>query len=148
MEMAVVALFIVLSAVPLVLTLSPPRADVPYPPYWPRGIAHVSRMLEPNELMCTDMPWATAWYGNRNSLQLPVTLEEFYEIHDIIKRINGLYFTTITRNKPYIRTLKMGPYRTWFPILEGRIPGDFPLPMGFPMYNLDQVFLTDRPRWE
>ena len=146
-RMGITGSFIALGALPLFLTLMPPRAGVPYPPYFPPYIVHVSRMLNPDELMCTDMPWATAWYGNRNSLLLPSTLDEFYEINDIMKRVSGLYFTTITRDREYIRTLVTGPYRSWYPLLEGRIPSDFPLTQGFPLSNLDQLFLTDRQRW-
>ena len=90
----------VLGALPLILTMMPPRAGVPYPPYFPPFITHVSKMLTADEFMCTDMPWATAWYGSRNSLLLPATVDEFYEINDYIKRISGIYFTTLTRNKP------------------------------------------------
>ncbi len=146
-NLAVTTLFVVLGALPLILTLLPPRTGVPYPPYYPPFVQHVSGMLAPEEMMCSDMPWATAWYGSRNSLLVPATLDEFYEINDYYKRISGLYFTTITRDKPYARGLLTGPDRTWFPVLEGRIPMDFPLTQGFPMNNMDQLFLTDRIRW-
>jgi len=135
------------SALPLILTLMPPRAGVPYPPYFPPFITHVAKLLKPDELLCTDMPWATAWYGRRNSLLLPATIDDFYEINDYNKRISGLYFTTITRNKAYVKDLLTGPERSWFPLLEGRIPSDFPLTQGFPLNNMDQLFLTDRVRW-
>lgn len=148
LRMGVTAAFITLGAMPLIFTMLPPRAGVPYPPYFPPYISHVCRMLTEDELLCTDMPWATAWYGNRNSLLLPSTLDEFYEINDYTKRVSGIYFTTITRDREYVRTLLTGPYRTWFPILEGRIPSDFPLTQGFPLNNFDQLFLTDRPRWQ
>jgi len=147
-NLAITTLLIILSALPLILTMMPPRAGVPYPPYFPPFVMHVSKMLSPDELMCTDMPWATAWYGNRNSLLLPGTIDEFYEINDYSKRISGLYFTTITRNKPYVSGLLTGSDRTWFPLLEGRIPSDFPLTQGFPLNNMDQIFLTDRIRWK
>ncbi len=146
-SLAVTTLFVVLGALPLILTLMPPRAGMPYPPYFPPFIMHVSKTLNVDELMCTDMPWATAWYGRRNSLLLPATIDDFYEINDYNKRISGLYFTTITRNKAYVRDLLTGPERSWFPLLEGRIPSDFPLTQGFPLNNMDQLFLTDRVRW-
>lgn len=146
-ELAVRALITLASALPLVFALLPPREGPPYPPYFPPFVTHVSRLLTPEELMCTDMPWATAWYGNRTSLLLPATLDEFYEINDYHRRIYGLYFTTLTRDKPYVRELVTGTERTWFPLLEGRIPSDFPLNQGFPINNLDQLFLTDRIRW-
>ena len=147
LRMSVTGAFMTLGALPLILTLLPPRAGVPYPPYFPAYISHVCRMLTPDELLCTDMPWATAWYGQRTSLLLPATLDEFYEINDYTKRISGLYFTTITRDREYVSTLLSGSYRTWFPIMEGRIPADFPLSQGFPLGNFDQLFLTDRQRW-
>lgn len=147
-QLAITTLVVVLSAIPLAIALMPPRATIPYPPYFPPFVMTVSNLLEPNEFMCTDMPWATAWYGNRNSVLLPNTLDEFYEINDYYKRISGLYFTTLTRDKPYARGLLTGPDRTWFPVLEGRIPADFPLTQGFPLNNMDQLFLTDRIRWK
>ena len=144
----VATLFVGLSVLPLALAVMPPRAAPPYPPYyWPFAV-HVTRMLEPHEVIGTDMPWATAWYGNRASILLPRTLDDFYAIHDYQQRFSALYFTTLTRDRPYVRTLRTGEnFRTWFPILEGRMPGDFPLTQGFPLNNLDQLFLTDRPRW-
>ncbi len=149
-QLAATTALVTLSALPLVLTLLPPRTGSPYPPYHPPFVALVSNMLAPTETLCTDMPWATAWYGNRASFLLPASLEEFYRINDYTRRISGLYLTTLTRDKPYARTLLSGPYKTWFPILEGRIPADFPLAHGFalPPNSADQVFLTDRQRWK
>ena len=147
-NLAITTLFVVLGALPLILTMMPPRTGFPYPPYYPPLVVHVCKLLQPNEIMCTDMPWATAWYGSRTSLLVPGTLDEFYEINDYTKRISGMYFTTLTRNKPWIRNLLSGSDRTWYPILEGRIPGDFPLTQGFPLNNMDQIFLTDRVRWK
>ncbi len=148
LRVAIIGALIFLSALPLFLRLLPPRAGTPYPPYFAPYITHVCRMLKPDELLCTDMPWATAWYGDRSSLLLPLTINDFYTVNDYTKRVSGLYFTTLTRDRAYVRSLMTGSLRTWFPILEGRIPNDFPLTQGFPLNNLDQLFLTDRPRWE
>jgi hypothetical protein len=147
-NLSITTLFVVLGALPLIFTMMPPRVGVPYPPYHAPFIQYVCKMLQPDEIMCTDMPWATAWYGSRNSLLVPATIDDFYEVNDYSKRISGMYFTTLTRNKPWVRSLLTGPERTWFPILEGRIPGDFPLSQGFPLNNMDQIFLTDRVRWK
>ncbi|MBU0678571.1 MAG: glycosyltransferase family 39 protein [Verrucomicrobia bacterium] len=144
---AVIGSFVVWCVLPLFLTLLPPHPGWPYPPYFPPYITHVSDLLKKNELMCTDMPWATAWYGDRSSLQLPLTLDEFYEINDYTKLISGLYFTTLTSDRTYARSLATGAYQSWFPILQGRMPPDFPLSQGFPLNQVDQLFLTDRARW-
>ena len=79
-------------------------------------------------------------------MQLPLTQEEFYQINDLYQKISGLYLTSITSHKPYVRGLKNGPDKDWFQILEQRIPADFPLTDGFPIADMDQLFLTDRER--
>jgi hypothetical protein len=143
-----VALLITLTALPLLLTLLPPRVGYPYPPYYPSYTTLVTQMLNEDELLCTDMPWATAWYGDRSSILLPSTVDEFYKINDLQKRVSGIYFTTLTRDLPYVRTLATGPYSTWYPIFRERVPVDFPLTEAFFLSNRDQLFLTDRPRWD
>ncbi|HMP73577.1 MAG TPA: glycosyltransferase family 39 protein [Kiritimatiellia bacterium] len=140
------AALITATSLPLLFTLLPPRAAHPYPPYDPAVISFVSQKLNPDELLCTDIPWATAWYGNRNSILLPKEMREFYDIHDLRRRISGLYFTTETRDLPFARTLLTGPFRSWWPVFQLRIPGDFPLKEAVFLYNQDQLFLTDRPR--
>lgn len=148
LNIAVTSAVVALTAVPMVFAVLPPRAGVPYPPYYPPFVRHVSELLEPNEVMATDMPWAVAWYGNRYAIYLPPSLDDFYQINDYYQRISGLYFTTLTRDRPYTRMLKTHrDFRTWFPVLEGRIPAEFPLVHGFQLNNFDQFFLTDRPRW-
>ncbi len=147
MNMAVTGALIILSALPMIFTLLPPRATIPYPPYAPQMIMYVSNLLRPNELMCTDMSWATAWYGRQTSVLLPYNIEEFYDINDYMHRFSGLYFTNLTRNQPYARTLRSSRYVTWLPILEGRIPGDFPLTQGIPLRDMENIFLSDRARW-
>jgi MFS family permease len=145
---AVVSALVALCGLPLLFTLLPPRAAGQYPPYHPPYISHVCGMLQAGETLCTDIPWATAWYGDRSSVLLPRTLDEFYRIHDEHRKVSGIYFTTATRDLPYLSALVKGPYRSWFPLFEGRIPSDFPLTHGFPIHSMDQLFLTDRPRWQ
>ena len=147
-RMAVTTLVVLISAGPLILTLMPPRKGHPYPPYNQSIVTHITSLLEKNESICSDMPWATAWYGGRNSLLIPQTLDEFYEINDFMKKISGLYLTTVSRDQPYARSLMTGPDRSWFPIHQGRIPRDFPLTQVVPLLNLDQLFITDRNHLE
>jgi hypothetical protein len=143
-----IALIIVLTSLPLLLTLLPPRVGYPYPPYYPSYTTLITQMLNDDELLCTDMPWATAWYGDRSSILLPASVEEFYKINDLQKRVSGIYFTTLTRDLPYVRTLATGPFSSWYPIFRERVPVDFPLTEAFFLSNRDQLFLTDRPRWD
>jgi len=140
-------LIVVLAIVPFLLTLMPPHENHPYPPYHAPIIGRVSEMLNEREVICTDMPWATAWYGDRVSILLPKELDQFYEINDYKQYISGMYFTTITKNKPFVKQLLDGPEKSWLPIMSGRTPPDFPLKEGVALNRQDQIFLSDRDRW-
>lgn len=140
-------LIVLLACIPLSLTMLPPHENHPYPPYHAPIIARVSNMLNEREVLCTDMPWATAWYGDRVSLLLPKDVDQFYLINDYKQYISGMYFTTITKNKPFVKQLLDGPEKSWLPIMSGRTPADFPLKQGVSLNRQDQIFLSDRDRW-
>jgi hypothetical protein len=78
-----------------------------------------------------------------------VNLDGFYKINDFHKIISGLHISTLTWDRPYLSQLARGTYRTWFPILHGQTPADFPLKEGryIPLESPTQFFLTDRVRW-
>lgn len=147
-KMGLTGLVVGLTALPLMITifLSPP-SKVPYPPYHAPWVMRLSELLKPTEIMCTDMPWATAWYGQRVSILLPQTLDDYYDINDYRKYISGIYFTTLTKDKPFITQLAKGPDETWFPVSMGHFPPDFPLRFGVPLGEGTQFFLTDTARW-
>ena len=147
-KLCLTGLIVVLTAVPLVVGIffAPAPRSV-YPPYYAPFVMRVSELLKPTELICSDMPWATAWYGQRVSILLPRTLEDYYEINDYRKYISGLYITTLTKDRPMISGLLNGSEKTWFPIAMGQLPKDFPLRHGFQMNEQDQLFLTDSVRW-
>jgi hypothetical protein len=140
-------LIVLLAAIPFGLTLLPPHEGNSYPPYHAPLISKVSEMLNPREAMCTDMPWATAWYGDRVSILLPKDVDQFYFINDYRQYISGLYVTTITKNKPFVSELLDGPEQSWLPIISGRVPPDFPLKQGVSLNRQDQIFFSDRNRW-
>jgi hypothetical protein len=99
--------------------------------------------------MCTDMPWATAWYGNRVSVLLPKDLDDFYEINDYKQYISGIYITALTKNRPFAKDLLTGSEKPWLPLMSGRPPVDFPLKQAISLNarSQDQVFISDRDRW-
>jgi hypothetical protein len=112
-------------------------------------VRYVSNLVEPDQVLCTDIPWATAWYGNRRSVLLPRTTADLLEIHGKRVPVGALYLTTETGDKPYTTGLAAGPERAWLPILNGKIPADFPWrhAVAIPPGSRDQIFLTDRDRW-
>ena len=62
----VIVVFAGLSCLPMMFTLlSPKTMPVVYPPYYPPDIQQTAGWMKPDELMMSDVPWAVAWYGNR-----------------------------------------------------------------------------------
>jgi 4-amino-4-deoxy-L-arabinose transferase-like glycosyltransferase len=147
-KLGLTGLVVGLTALPLLVTIFlSPAPGMPYPPYYPPFAMRVSELLNPAEVICTDMPWATAWYGKRTSILLPQSLDDYYEVNDYRKYISGLYITTLTKDRPFVSGLVNGPEKTWLPIMMGRLPQDFPLKQGFGLNEQDQLFLTDSVRW-
>ena len=62
----VTGLFGVVACLPLIFTFLPPATEpVVYPPYFPPVIQTVGSWLKEEELTMSDVPWAMAWYGQR-----------------------------------------------------------------------------------
>jgi len=148
-QTAMIWAFVILAAIPAVLKMTGKRAEIPYPPYYPPFVSYVCRLLEPDETLCTDIPWATAWYGNRTSVLLPRSVDDFYEINESVVRLSGLYLAAGPGSTPRDNARAAARDRSWLPIMNGMIPSDFPLTHGFelPPGSHDQLFLTDRIRW-
>lgn len=132
------------------LTTPPDRMN--WPPYVPPLINQVSRWMEPGEILCSDMPWATAWYGGGVSLLLPATLKQFILMHDykyLGGPINGLYLTPVSGNRPFLSQIAKGEYREWAPfIMRTADLTRFPLQYFTPLpINNECVFYSNRERW-
>ena len=61
---------------------SPPRSRVQWPPYIPPSIAQLADWTREDEMIMSDMPWAVAWYADRKSLWLPMTIKAFIDLND------------------------------------------------------------------
>ena len=139
--------FIGLAVIPLALRILPPHDEKPYPPYHAPIIQRVCEMMTPREVICTDMPWATAWYGDQTSILLPKDLDQYYYVNDYKQYMAGLYFTMLTKNRPFVSDLLDGSEQSWLPVVSGRIPPDFPLKAAVSLNRQDQIFISDRDRW-
>lgn len=146
----VVTVFLGVCTVPMVIALLPPwSGSYQYPPYFPPMIAYVAHLLEPKEMMVSDIAPATAWYGDRVSLWLPATLKEFYEINDSVQLASGLLITPESWDQSLYKIDK-GAGQDWAPILKRQgLPTGFPLTSYTPMPPLDNeyLFFSDRRRW-
>lgn len=148
--------FIAVLSLPLIFALWPPRlTPIQYPPYYPPLIQRVSGWMGENEMMMSDIPWAVAWYGNRQAIWLVARPEdEYFAIEDGMKPIKALYLTPRTTDARYLSQMLEPSNRGWEGFLQSvlvsrEVPRGFPLqnaPDTFPMPQ--QVFLTDRVRWQ
>ena len=151
-----IALLYLVSAAPFLQQLSvllgPPRLPWHWPPYIPPYIAVLNTYTTEKEIIASDMPWAVAWYADRKSLWIPMTIKDFMALNDDNKlhgRIVGLYLTPITGNKALISEIVKGEYKEWSPFIMRRMElRDFPLKAatGLPKDG-ECIFLSDRDRW-
>jgi hypothetical protein len=152
----IVGTFLTVGCGGLIFTLLPPRTyPVAYPPYLPPWVHESARLLQKNELMMSDMPWAVAWYGDRACVWTTLDVsKDFYSIYDDQKAVSGLYLTPLTTDARILtQVIKGGPDWVWgrFAVdvlLRTNLPTRFPLRDARSRYIPDQLLLFDRPRWK
>lgn len=142
--------------IPLLVFFGPPRSfPIAYPPYYPPIIHQVAQWFEPDELIMSDMPWAVAWYGNRQSVLLTRTPDkDFLDLSDWQKEVNGLYLTRLTLDQRFLSGWVLNA-KEWGRFViemltEGEVPKGFPLRSAPPFLSTfpHYLLLADRERWE
>ena len=128
------------------------KSPVQWPPYSPPHIALLREWTQPEEVIASDMPWAVAWYADRKSLWLPMTIQAFLDFNDyehVGAKIAGIYLTPISGNKPLVSEIVKGDYKDWAPfILRNVNTKDFPLKSVTAMpLDYQCIFYSDRDRW-
>jgi 4-amino-4-deoxy-L-arabinose transferase-like glycosyltransferase len=152
-RIAFLAAIFLASALPMAVNiLTAPPGRVAWPPYVAPIIHTVANWMDPNEVLCSDMPWATAWYGGRQSLLLPATVQQFIAIHDyeyLGGPVNGLYLTPVSGNRPFISQIAKGDYGSWGTfIMRTADLSRFPLQYFTPLpIDNECVFYSNRDRW-
>jgi 4-amino-4-deoxy-L-arabinose transferase-like glycosyltransferase len=151
---AVIGLFVTLCCLPLIFALLPPRTvPVVYPPYYPPEIQQTADWMKPDELMMSDVPWAVAWYGDRQCVWLTLDAQsEFFAVNDYLKTVQALYLTPQTMDGKFISDWVGAGESSWGSFIidaevNKKIPPSFPLrnaPTGF---LPDRLFMTDHERW-
>jgi hypothetical protein len=156
-------LFCAVTCLPLILTLLPPKTNpLVFPPYYPGGIYKIAGWTKPNELIMSDIPWAVAWYGQRQCIWLsqnaPVfprdpstaTTPDFFKIHDYQKPISLVYLTSVTMDSKLLATLNE---QNWGRFVLNTVVNDYKVPENCPLRKIrgvtppPQVVLTDWERW-
>jgi hypothetical protein len=159
----VTGVVVVLASSPLIFTFLPPREfPLVFPPYSPPWVQRFGRWMEEKELVMSDMPWAMAWYGRRQSVWTTLSVrdnqrrDDFFSINDSRKPIRALYLTTLRMDARLHSQIIESKQGTWERFLLDGLVTTNGLPVGFPLkyaapggyYKQGQLFLADWPRWE
>ncbi|MCK5528078.1 MAG: hypothetical protein KAI74_00230, partial [Kiritimatiellae bacterium] len=138
------AALVIVSALPVLLTIFATRGSIPYPPYYPPLVSSVANILDDDELLCSDIPWATAWYGNHTSVLLPAKVGDLAVMAGFGWKCSGIYLA----DGDGVGARKED--HSWRALYRREVPEGFELQHGvdIPPGSKDQLFLTDADRWK
>jgi hypothetical protein len=152
----VIGIFIALCCLPLFFAMVFKTLPVRYPPYFPPDIERTAAWMKPNELMMSDVPWAVAWYGQRQCAWVTEDADsQFFAVNDYIKPVSALYLTMRTMDGHLVSECFRAGQDSWGhfvleALAQNKIPGNFPLhhaPSGSAGIS-SGLFLTDVDRWK
>lgn len=177
LRLIAVGVFVAVASAPMLFALlMPVGSRLAYPPYYPPYIQEKCEWLAEDALMMSDVPWATAWYGHRQSVWLSLKFSEeptirlrndFAAMNQTGKPISGLYLSPRLFKAVETDSLRQWVQREergakWEPyagdwegfvllgaMLFREIPEGFSLskaPFGPPFAPLPELFLTDSER--
>lgn len=156
LRLLIIGGFGLVMCLPLLYVVLPPKTNpLSYPPYYPPSIQKAANCMKPAELIMSDIPWAIAWYGNRQCVWLTRDAQsQFFAIHDYLKPVRGLYLTTLTTDTGFLTKWLRAQGQDWeklvfFAMLNNQIDPKFPLRHVMPDLDLapEQLFFTDYNRW-
>jgi hypothetical protein len=151
----VVGVFAFVMCLPMVFIFLPPKTTpVMYPPYYPPAIRQVCGWMRESELMMSDIPWAVAWYGDRQCTWTTLNAQDqFFALNDMYKPVRALYFTPQTMDSRFLTQWVRAGEHSWGSfilesMLRREIPPSFPLRKAPSGFLPEQLFLTDWDRWK
>ena len=118
--------------------------------------------MKESELIMSDVPWAVAWYGDRQSIWLTLkckpdmkdvsTHENFFEVNDYLKPIAIIYLTPQTMDSKFLSQWIRAGEQSWGSFIiecmvTKKVPSDFPLAETQNGWLPEQLMLADWPRW-
>jgi hypothetical protein len=167
---AVTGVFMLVLCAPLLFTLLGPVKIPAVTPYAPLHIQQVAGMMQPDELMMGDVPWAVAWYGDRPCAWLTLGVarsadtnnaddSETYEEMNKLRPVRAIFLTQRTSDRRFLSQMiaheqdRNGDWSCFY--LDsitnwgrGEVPTGFPLKKAILDYVPDQMFISDRNRWQ
>ena len=155
LRLAIVVVFGIVMCLPMAFIFLPPKTTpLVYPPYYPPAIQQTCNWMKPSELMMSDIPWAMAWYGERQCVATTLNAgKAYFDLNDFHKTVDGLYLSSRTCDAKFISNWWGGTERGWAELflqtfVLRQVPRGFPLrhsPEG--LTTLGELLLTDRDRW-
>lgn len=151
----VIGFFGVVMCLPMFYVFLPPKLNpVNYPPYYPPAIQQTCGWMKPNELMMSDIPWALAWYGDRQCIWFTQNAEsQFFAVNDYLKPVKALYLTPQTTDNRFLSQWVRAGEHSWGSfilesMLRNQINAAFPLRKAPKGFFPEQLFLSDYERWK
>jgi hypothetical protein len=151
----IIAAFAALSCLPMIFVMLPPKTSpVAYPPYFPPDIQQTAVWMKENELMMSDVPWAVAWYGQRQCVWLTLNAQDDFDaINYWMKPVQALYLTPETMDSRFVSDWVRTRDYSWGSFIlqvvtQNQIPPGFPLRIAPKGFLPERLFLTDRERWK
>jgi hypothetical protein len=149
------ALVISLSSLSLLYVYTdPPKLPFVWPPYCPPALSDLNDWYGKDDIICSDMPWAVAWYADRKSLWLPLTVADFNDLNEFRFRgkITGLLVTPITGFRGLLNDVGVGEFKDWraFIMRDPRAATNFVLKAAHPIFLMQAshyLLFADRDRW-
>ena len=92
-----------------------------WPPYMPDATGLLNKLVNEDELVVTDQPWAVAWYADRTAIWLPKTKEQFQVLkkeaaaqqHPIV----GMLLSPMSTLDEHVHTAFTGNYAPWADVI-------------------------------
>jgi hypothetical protein len=164
---AVLLVFSLVISIPLQLVFLNQRARPMISPYYlPPSITFICSFVKEHEMMMSDIPWAVAWYGQRQCVWLTlmaspdrsgaVSQEDVASISDYQKPIVALYLTPRTTDDRFYTGWIQSEELSWGGFIIACVEKK-EVPPTFPLHNMmyeqkltqyGQIILADRARWE
>ena len=161
MRLAATTGLVVAASLPMALSfLLPHPSPVANPPYHPPRVQYVSSLpgelgentIGAGDLLMSDIPWAVAWYGNRDCVWLTRNVQpDFYTVNDQFRPVKALYFTEATTDQRYVSRVFSDNASNWERFvhlvcqIEGDLPDDFPLKAVLDDFSPGQWLLFKMP---
>jgi hypothetical protein len=126
---------------------------IQFPPYVPAFMRLFSEWTTPNEVICSDMPWAIAWYSDRKSVWLPSKVQDFFKYGSEESAggpIVGLYLTPVSRDTGLASGIVTGKYSNWAGLIVP-LPDaveKFPFKAHLAIADNQCLYYSDRERWK